>query len=73
MGTPLHDTVAISMGRKFSPSPALQVFLIFLAITGVIWILRGFSLLAFLPGILLWVLLLFTVGSGIVATLQRIR
>ncbi len=73
MGTPLHDSVAISMGRKFSPSPALQVFLIFLGLTALIWVLRGLSVLAFLPGIVLWVLLLLTVGSGIVATLQRIR
>jgi hypothetical protein len=54
-------------------SPSIQVFLGFLAVTLVVWVLRGLAVLAFLPGIALWVLLLCTVGAGVVASLQRIR
>lgn len=57
--------------RKLSPT--VQVFLGFLGVTALVWILRGLGILAFLPGILLWLLILLTVGSGVVATLQRIR
>ncbi|MEO1094508.1 MAG: hypothetical protein AAFX01_06365 [Cyanobacteria bacterium J06638_28] len=50
-----------------------QVFLGILALTLVIWILRGLSILAFLPGIILWILLLLTIGSGVFTSLQRMR
>ncbi|WP_008309173.1 hypothetical protein [Leptolyngbya sp. PCC 6406] len=55
------------------PSPASQVFLGFLAITVLVWTLRGLSLLAFLPGLVLWILLLCTVGSAVFTSLQRMR
>lgn len=50
-----------------------QVFLGILAFTLVVWILRGLSILAFLPGIILWILLLLTIGSGVFTSLQRMR
>ncbi|MEB3268849.1 MAG: hypothetical protein VKJ09_09940 [Leptolyngbya sp.] len=61
------------MTRRRRLSPTAQVFLGFLAITLVVWVLRGLTVLAFLPSIVLWLLLLCTVGSGVVASLQRIR
>lgn len=50
-----------------------QVFLGLLILTLLIWILRGFTILAFLPGVVLWLLLLLTIGSGVLTSLQRIR
>jgi hypothetical protein len=37
------------------------------------WVLRGLTLLAFLPGVVLWILILLCFGLGIVASLQRMR
>lgn len=54
-------------------SPPTQVFFGMLGVTLIVWILRGFTLLAFLPGIVMWILLLLTIGSGIFMSLQRIR
>lgn len=50
-----------------------QIFLGLLALTVVVWVLRGLTILAFLPGIVVWLLLLLTIGSGVVTSLQRIR
>ena len=50
-----------------------QVFLGLLTLTLLVWILRGLTVLAFLPSIVLWILLLLTIGSGVFTSLQRIR
>ncbi|MBE7382566.1 MAG: hypothetical protein F6J95_014280 [Leptolyngbya sp. SIO1E4] len=50
-----------------------QVFLGIFALTLIVWILRGLAILSFLPGIVLWILLLLTIGSGVLTSLQRIR
>ncbi|WP_255524838.1 hypothetical protein [Nodosilinea sp. FACHB-13] len=41
--------------------------------TAIVWVLRGLSLLAFLPGLVIWLLILLCFGLGIVSSLQRIR
>ncbi|MBF2033909.1 MAG: hypothetical protein IGR92_00165 [Leptolyngbyaceae cyanobacterium T60_A2020_046] len=61
------------MTRRKGLSPSTQVFLMILGVTILVWGLRGFALLSFLPGIILWLLLLTTVGAGVFASLQRIR
>ncbi|NJL86382.1 MAG: hypothetical protein HC886_11010 [Leptolyngbyaceae cyanobacterium SM1_1_3] len=50
-----------------------QIFLGVLTVTLIVWVLRGFALLAFLPGIVLWLLLLLCFGSGIFLLLRRLR
>lgn len=50
-----------------------KIFLGILALTLLVWILRGLTLLAFVPGIVLWLLLILTIGSGVLTSLQRIR
>lgn len=50
-----------------------QLFLGVLALTVVVWLLRGLTLLAFLPGIVLWILILLCFGSGIFLLLRRLR
>ncbi|MGD1943766.1 MAG: hypothetical protein ACFB0G_20925 [Leptolyngbyaceae cyanobacterium] len=50
-----------------------QIFLGLLVLTLLVWILRGLTLFSFLPGIVIWVLLLCTIGAGVITSLQRIR
>jgi len=50
-----------------------QIFLGLLTFTLLVWILRGLTVLAFIPGIVLWLLLLLTIGAGVITSLQRIR
>jgi hypothetical protein len=50
-----------------------QIFLGLLISTLLVWILRGVTILAFVPGIFLWALILLTIGFGVITSLQRIR
>lgn len=62
------------MGRRRYPlQPLTKLFLAALALTAIVWILRGLSVLAFLPGLMIWLLILVCFGLGIVSSLQRIR
>jgi hypothetical protein len=58
------------MRRLSLPS---QIFVGLLLVTLLIWILRGLTVLSFIPGIILWLLLLLTIGSGVITSLQRMR
>ncbi len=58
------------MRRLSLPS---QVFLALLGLTLLVWVLRGLTILSFIPGIILWILLLLTIGAGVVTSLQRMR
>lgn len=53
--------------------PATTVCLTILSITLVVWILRGFGLLTFLPGGVLWTLIFMTVGAGVFSIIQGTR
>jgi uncharacterized membrane protein YbhN (UPF0104 family) len=59
--------------RRYPLQPLTKLFLGALALTLAMWVLRGLTLLAFLPGSVLWVLILLCFGLGIVASLQRMR
>ncbi|MBE9156566.1 hypothetical protein IQ265_06950 [Nodosilinea sp. LEGE 06152] len=62
------------MGRRRYPlQPLTKVFLAALGLTAILWVLRGLSVLAFLPGLVIWLLILVCFGLGIVSSLQRIR
>ncbi len=50
-----------------------EIFLWLLSFSELVLVLRGLTILAFLPGIVVWLLLLLTIGSGVVTSLQRIR
>ncbi|WP_204137269.1 hypothetical protein [Halomicronema sp. CCY15110] len=58
------------MRRLSLPS---RIFLSFLGATLLVWVLRGFTILSFIPGIVLWLLLLLTIGAGVITSLQRMR
>ncbi|MGB3308352.1 MAG: hypothetical protein WBG32_15420 [Nodosilinea sp.] len=62
------------MGRRRYPLQLLtKLFLAALGLTAIVWILRGLSVLAFLPGLVIWLLILICFGLGIISSLQRIR
>ncbi|PZV08788.1 MAG: hypothetical protein DCF21_20290 [Leptolyngbya sp.] len=62
------------MGRRRYPlQPLTKAFLAALGLTAILWILRGLSVLAFVPGLVIWLLILLCFGLGIVSSLQRIR
>ncbi|MEM6837702.1 MAG: hypothetical protein AAF609_12700 [Cyanobacteria bacterium P01_C01_bin.120] len=54
-------------------SLASQIFLALLVLTLLVWVLRGLTILSFLPGLLIWLLLLLTIGAGVITSLQRMR
>jgi hypothetical protein len=53
--------------------PDLTIFLTILFITVLVWVLRGLGILTFLPGIVIWLLLLLTIGSGVFSGIQGTR
>ncbi|MEO1069227.1 MAG: hypothetical protein AAFW95_08910 [Cyanobacteria bacterium J06638_6] len=59
--------------RRYPLQPLTKLFLAALGLTAIVWILRGLSLLAFVPGLLIWLLILLCFGLGIASSLQRIR
>ena len=58
------------MRRLSLPS---RIFLSLLGVTLLVWGLRGLTILSFIPGIVLWLLLLLTIGAGVTTSLQRMR
>ena len=59
--------------RRYPLQPFTKAFLSALGVTVVVWLLRGLAVLAFMPGAVLWGLILLCFSLGIVSTLQRIR
>jgi hypothetical protein len=51
--------------------PTTTVFLSILGVTLVVWIMRGLSLLAFLPGFIIWFLVFLSIGAGVVSVVHR--
>jgi hypothetical protein len=59
--------------RRDPLQPVTKAFLVALGATLLVWLLRGLTILAFMPGAVLWVLILLCFSLGIISTLQRIR
>ncbi|MGD1852990.1 MAG: hypothetical protein ACFB2W_01945 [Leptolyngbyaceae cyanobacterium] len=53
--------------------PITQLLLATMAMTTIVWILRGTGLLAFLPGIIIWLLLLACFAIALFSSLQSTR
>jgi hypothetical protein len=51
------------MSRSSSRS---VVYLVVLGLTAIVWLLRGIGLLTFIPGFVLWVLILLSIGLTLV-------
>ncbi|PSN17591.1 hypothetical protein C7271_16935 [filamentous cyanobacterium CCP5] len=59
--------------RRSQLSPCLKGFLGTLGLTAAVWCLRGVGLLTFLPGIVIWILILACFSLGIISSLQKMR
>ncbi|MBW4581712.1 MAG: hypothetical protein KME42_19245 [Tildeniella nuda ZEHNDER 1965/U140] len=57
-----------AMGRSLKPS--MVAFLAVLAMTVLVWVLRGIGLLTFIPGWVLWVLILLSILTAILTTVR---
>ncbi|MDB9312815.1 hypothetical protein PN462_06855 [Spirulina sp. CS-785/01] len=61
-----------------SPSPQseqLSTYLFFtiLAVTILVYLLRGLAILSFLPGGVIWILILLSIGTGIFYIVEKSR
>lgn len=61
------------MFNRFRLTPGSQLLLLLVCLTLVVWILRGLTLLSFLPGIVLWLLILACLGVFVFNSLQSMR
>ncbi|AFZ29929.1 hypothetical protein Glo7428_1362 [Gloeocapsa sp. PCC 7428] len=61
----------MSRTRRHRNIRAAQLFVIFAGITILVWVLRGLGILTFLPGGILWILILLSVITGIWSRFQR--
>ena len=59
------------MSQPPRPRNHTQIFGILLVITIAVWLLRGFSILTFIPGGIILLLLLLTIGIGLLSRLLR--
>ncbi|AOY78724.1 hypothetical protein BJP36_01275 [Moorena producens JHB] len=61
---------------SYSQSETLVIAYFFgalLAITVMVYLLRGFGIITFLPGGILWLLILLSIGTGLVYGVQKTR
>ncbi|MBD2530841.1 hypothetical protein H6G97_15150 [Nostoc flagelliforme FACHB-838] len=49
----------------------IQIFGILLGVSVAVWVLRGFGILTFIPGGIIWLLLLGAIAIGIISYVQR--
>jgi hypothetical protein len=48
-----------------------QVFGVLLGMTIAVWVMRGFGLLSFMPGGVIWLLLLAAIAVGVLSYVQK--
>ncbi|WP_333455167.1 hypothetical protein [Microcoleus sp. Pol10D4] len=56
---------------RFQMRLSTRIFLTILGLTLLVWILRGVGILTFIPGGVVWILILFSFVAGILSTLLR--
>ena len=61
------------MFNRFRLTPGSQLLLLLICLTLAIWLLRGLTLLSFLPGIVLWLLILACLSVFVFNSLQSMR
>lgn len=59
------------MSPRRAASIFLYIFGILLVITAVVVLLQGLGILSTIPSYVIWALVLFSIGSGILAALDR--
>lgn len=61
------------MTKRFRLKPGSQLLLFLICFTIAIWVLRGLTLLSFLPGIVLWLLILACLVTFVVNSVRSMR
>ncbi|MDY6785971.1 MAG: hypothetical protein SW833_26065 [Cyanobacteriota bacterium] len=62
------------MSSRRSPISTLgYLFLMILALTVITYVLRGFGVLSFIPGGVLWILILLSILSGLLYLTEKMR
>lgn len=61
------------MTKRFRLKPGGQLLLFLICFTLCVWILRGLTLLSFLPGIVIYLLVLACLGVFVVNSVQSMR
>ncbi|MBE9076689.1 hypothetical protein IQ241_05150 [Romeria aff. gracilis LEGE 07310] len=61
------------MTRRSRLQPGTQLFLALLGLTLGVWVLRGIGILAFIPGIVLWFLILACLTAGVLNMVRSMR
>jgi len=56
-----------------SQSLATRIFRFILVLTVIVYVLRGLTILGMIPGSVIWILILLTIGTGLLAALENIR
>jgi hypothetical protein len=59
--------------QKLRQTWIIRLFWICLGLTILVYVLRGFAVLAMIPGGVIWALILLSLGTGILAALQTMR
>ena len=61
------------MARRFRLKPGSQLLLFLICFTIGVWVLRGLTLLSFLPGMVLWLLVIACLVVFLVNSLRSMR
>lgn len=61
------------MSKRFRLKPGAQLLLFLICFTIGVWVLRGLTLLSFLPGLVLWLLILACLSVFLFNSLQSTR
>jgi len=61
------------MARRFRLKPGSQLLLFLISFTVAVWVLRGLTLLSFLPGIVLWLLVIACLSVFLVNSVRSMR
>ncbi|WP_375513768.1 hypothetical protein [uncultured Nostoc sp.] len=59
------------MSQSYLNRRLIQIFGILLGISVAVWVLRGFGILTFIPGGIIWLLLLGAIAIAIISYVQR--
>ncbi|MEL6137867.1 MAG: hypothetical protein AAFQ61_10110 [Cyanobacteria bacterium J06626_23] len=61
------------MAKRFKLRPGTQLLFMLIGLTVLVWVLRGFGVLTFIPGIVIWLLLLLCFAVFIFNSFQAAR
>jgi len=64
---------SLTMAKRFRLKPGAQLLLFLICFTLGVWILRGMTLLSFLPGIVIYLLVLACLGVFVFNSVQSMR